>query len=115
MAKIKAELKKEIADMARNILETPIIDLSEPSNQQKGTLFKFGVQKLLRDPSASIRLATLELLLAYGFGKPVQQIEAKTENTQKFVAEVPPLQNNEDWMARYGNPGVAEALEETEN
>ena len=92
-----------------------MIDLSEPSDQQKGTLFDFAVKKLMREPDARTRLATLEMLLAYGVGKPVQQVEAKTENTTKFIAHVPPVLTNTEWMAEYGNPVATEPEDETEN
>ncbi len=109
--KTKTELKEEFAALARHCLSAPVRDLSQPSNQQVKPMFEFAIEKLMREPDARTRLATLELLLAYGIGKPVQQIEAKTENLQKFVAEVPAMLNNADWMERYGNPVVQDDTE----
>lgn len=100
----KTEMRKLISESAKDVLGRNVEILDDPGAREGRPVvkskFEAVVEKLLRDPSASVRLATLELLLNYGYGKPVQQIEQKIEQT-RFVAEVPPVQTTEAWMEKW--------------
>jgi hypothetical protein len=104
-APTKTEIKKTIAQEARRILEMRVTDSSEPKGQETKPLFQYVVERLLRGKE-STQLATLQLLVEHGFGKPVVQVETKTETTQRYVAEVPPVSSDEQWMKAFGNPTV---------
>lgn len=105
-AKAKATVRAQIESAVRAILHEKVEDLTAPSEGRFTSRFRQVTENLLREGDPRVQLATLELLMAYGYGKPVQPTESKVETTQTFIAEIPPIENTEDWLLHHGRAAV---------
>lgn len=83
---------------AAKILLRPII---EPKRDSLGRPIP-GTEYLV---NAASMVATLELVTAYGFGKPSQMVEigAGEGSSVRFVVEVPSDETRDEWLARHAD------------
>lgn len=109
-SKIKASVRSQIEGAVRAILHERIEDLDAPQEGRFTSRFRKVAEELLRSHDQKVQLQALELLMAYGYGKPVQPSESKVETTQTFIAEIPPVQDNDTWLANYGSVAPAPDL-----
>jgi hypothetical protein len=58
---------------------------------------QFAWERFLNADDQRLAFEAFRLLTSYAYGKPVEK--AEVEQTQKYIAEVPEKQSDEDWAA----------------
>ena len=66
-------------------------------------------ERLLGSEKENVRLAVLNLLVEHAHGKPVQQVQTKTETTHYVIEGKEKSETVDEWMKEFGKPVLEEA------